>query len=179
VTINGQTVDLNSLSSIGVGLDSTHQVFAASGTANNATSDSDTTASSGGPITLQTQDGTSGQLEPLDVTTFTAAFEADPTAVSDIFNSANGLVQQLGSYLTTATGLPTQATSGLIGTIPDVSLIQNDENQVSSQITSLQDYIKTIDDQANAQADLLRAEYTSSETLIAQYQSLQTYVSQL
>jgi len=155
-------------------------VFAAAGTANNATSDSDTTSSSSsGSITLQTQDGTSGQLEPLDVTTFTAAFEADPTAVSNIFNSASGLVQQLGSYLTTATGLPTQTNTGQVGTIPDTSLIQNDENQVSSQITSLQDYIKTIDDQANAQADLLRAEYTSSETLIAQYQSLQTYVSQL
>jgi len=169
----------NSLSSIGISLDSTHQVFAASGTTNNATSDSDTTSSSSGPISLQTQDGTSGQLEPLDVTTFTAAFEADPTAVSNIFNSANGLVQQLGSYLTTATGLPTQGANNVIGTIPDVSLIQNDENQVASQITSLQDYIKTIDDQANAQADLLRAEYTSSETLIAGYQSLQTYVSQL
>ena len=118
-------------------------------------------------------------MQALDVTTFTAAFEADPTAVSNIFNSASGLVEQLGSYLTSATGLPTQATSGLVGSIPDVSLVQNDENQVSSQITSLQDYIKTIDDEANAQADLLRAEYTSSESLIAQYQSLQSYVSQL
>jgi len=177
---SGGGTSYNSLSAIGISLDSTHSVFAAGGTANNATSDSDTTSSgSSGSITLQTQDGTSGQLEPLDVATFTAAFEADPTAVSNIFNSANGLVQQLGSYLTSATGVPTQATSGLVGSVPDVSLIQNDENQVTSQVTSLQDYIKQIDDEANAQADLLRAEYTSSETLIAGYQSLQTYVSQL
>jgi len=180
VTINGETVDLNSLASIGLTLDSTHSVFAAAGSANNATSDTDTTSSaSSGSITLQTQDGTSGQLQALDATTFLAAFEANPNAVSNIFNSATGLVQQLGSYLTSATGLPTQATSGLVGSIPDTSLIQNDENQVSSQVTSLQDYIKTIDDEANAQADLLRAEYTSSETLIAGYQSLQSYVSQL
>jgi flagellar hook-associated protein 2 len=178
---SGGGTSYNSLSSIGLSLDSTHSVFAASGSANNATSDSsDSTSSAGnGTITLQTQDGTSGELQPLDVATFTAAFEADPTAVANIFNSANGLVSQLGSYLTSATGLPTQATSGLVGSIPDVSLIQNDENQVSSQVTSLQDYIKQIDDEANAQADLLRAEYTSSETLIAGYQSLQTYVSQL
>ena len=176
---SGGGTSYNSLSSIGISLDSTHSVFAAAGSANNATSDTDTTSASSGSITLQTQDGTSGQLQALDVTTFTAAFEADPTAVSNIFNSASGLVEQLGSYLTSATGLPTQATSGLVGSIPDVSLVQNDENQVSSQITSLQDYIKTIDDEANAQADLLRAEYTSSESLIAQYQSLQSYVSQL
>jgi flagellar hook-associated protein 2 len=170
----------NSLSSIGLSLDSTHSVLAASGSTNSATSSSDSSdTSSSGPIALQTQDGTSGSLQALDVAKFTAAFAANPTAVSALFNSAGGLVYQLGSYLTSTTGLPTQSTTGLIGSIPPISLIQTDENQVSTQITSLQDYITTIDNEANMQADLLRAQYTASETLIAGYQSLQTYVSQL
>jgi flagellar hook-associated protein 2 len=177
---SGNGTSYNSLSSIGLSLDSSYSVIAAAGSTNSATTDtSDTSSASSGGLTVQTKDGTDGALEPLDVTTFTAAFEADPNAVAGIFNSASGLVNQLGSYLTTVTGLPTLTNSGTVGTIPSVSLVQNDENQVSSQITSLQDYVKQIDDEANAQADLLRAEYTSSETLIAGYQSLQSYVSQL
>jgi flagellar capping protein FliD len=147
--------------------------------ASSDTSSTSTTVSSGA-LSVSQADGTSGQLLPLDISTFEAAFAANPSAVASIFqDSQQGLVQTLGSYLTTVTGLPTQTTTGLIGNIPSTSLIQSDENSNSAQIQSLQDYIKQINDEANAQADFLRAEFTSSEALIAQYQAVQGQIGQL
>jgi flagellar hook-associated protein 2 len=171
----------NSLSSIGLNLDSSHSVLTdGSSDASDSSDSSSVSSDATDGLSVTTEDGTSGQLLPLDVAQFTAAFTADPTAVANIFqDSSQGLVQQLGSYLTTVTGFPTNVSTGLLGSVPSVSLIQADENQNTSRIASLQDFIKTIDDEANAQANLLRAEYTSSESLIAGYQAVQGQISQL
>ena len=51
--------------------------------------------------------------------------------------------------------------------------------QTSDQITSLQQQIKLVTDQANMQADQLRKEFVSSESTIAQLQSVQSSLSSL
>lgn len=163
-----------SLQSIGLSLDSSHADLQAT-----TPSSTSSTSSSSGPVTVTQADGTSGAFLPLDATKFQAAFAADPTAVFNIFNGSDGIVNTIGSYLTNTTGLPTQTVNGFIGSIPSTSLVQNDENSNSAQIQSLQDYITQINAEANAQADQLRTQFTASEALIAQYQSVQSQIGQL
>jgi flagellar capping protein FliD len=71
------------------------------------------------------------------------------------------------------TGQPTLISSGIVGEIPPISTIQGFENSNTDQISSLQQQVATITDQANSQADLLRSQFTASEGQIAVYQSLQ------
>ena len=170
----------NSLQSIGLSLDSSHTVYqsntdAYGGTVNSATS---------GPVATSTADGTDGKFLPLDATTFAAAFAADPSAVANMFVSTSakstaGLTNQLGAYLTGVTGTPTTLVSGLVGSIPTVSLLQSDEDAATAEITGLNQSIKHVTDAANAQADLLRAQATASEALVSKYQSEQTFANQL
>jgi flagellar capping protein FliD len=180
LTSNNGSASYNSLQSIGLGLDTTHTVYQSNTDAQGGTVDSTST----GPIAASVVDGTDGQLLPLDVTTFTAAFAADPSAVASLFVSTSststvGLTNQLGGYLTGVTGTPTSLVSGLVGSIPIVSLIQNEENTGAAQIVSLNASIKSVTDKANAQADLLRAQATASEALVSKYQSEQAIVNQL
>jgi flagellar hook-associated protein 2 len=179
LTQNGNT-SYNSLDSIGLSLDTQHTVYQSNTDSYGGTVDSSTT----GAITTSTADGTDGQFQALDVTTFTAAFAADPSAVANLFvstslTSTTGLTNQLGALLTQTTGTPTSLVDGLVGSIPAVSLIQGDENTFTAQITALNQSIKNVTDKANAQADLLRAQATASEALVSKYQSEQSVVNQL
>jgi flagellar capping protein FliD len=176
---NGST-SYNSLQSIGLSLDSSHTVYQSNTDAYGGTVDATTT----GPVATTTADGTDGQFTALDVASFTAAFAADPSAVASLFvstnaSSAGGLTNQLGSYLTGVTGFPTSLVSGLAGTVPPISLLQGDEDAATAEITALNQSIKNVTDQANAQADLLRQQATASEALISFYQSEQSEVNQL
>jgi flagellar capping protein FliD len=176
---NGNT-SYNSLESIGLSLDSQHTQYQSNTDAYGGTVDS----SASGPIATSTVDGTDGQFSPLDIGTFTAALAADPSAVASLFvsssaTSTDGLSNQLGAYLTGVTGSPTSLVTGLIGSIPAVAILQADENATTAQITSLNQSIKGNQDAANAQANQLRAQATSSEALISQYQSEQTYVNEI
>jgi flagellar hook-associated protein 2 len=155
----GSGTTYNSLSQIGVSLDSSYESITANTT--------DEAEASGNAFTTSTEDGTDGQLQPLDVSQFLSALEADPSAVKNLIIGANSLTTQLGSYLTGVTGLPTQLDSGSVGTIPSVSLIQNYENQNTDTITNLQQQVTQITDSANAYANTLRSEYTSDESTIA------------
>ncbi|GAC1403298.1 MAG: hypothetical protein NVSMB64_04760 [Candidatus Velthaea sp.] len=170
---NGST-SYQSLGSIGLSLDSSHQVLQAS-----APGSSTPGSASAGPVAVASASGTSGAFLPLDLTKFSAAFTANPTAVAALFTSANGLVSNLGTYLTTVTGLPTSGANGFLGKIPITSLLQNDENTNSARIKSLQAYVQQIQDQANAQADGLRKQFASTEALIAKYQGVQAQIGQL
>jgi flagellar hook-associated protein 2 len=167
---NGNS-SFQSLSSIGLQMDDSHEVLQAS--------DPTASTTSSGPVTVATQDGTSGAFTALNLDTFNAAFAANPQAVSSIFNASDGIVSGFGNYLTTITGLPTTTSTGLLGSIPTTSFIQNDENANTARIQSLNDFITTLQDEANLQADSLRAQFTASESLIAKYQAVQTQVSQL
>ncbi len=156
----------NSLSQIGVSLDSSYETI-------QATNPNSTSSSSTDGYQEQTMDGTDGQLQPLDVSSFLAAYQADPNAVKNLIIGATSLTTQLGSYLTSVTGSPTQLNSGMVGTIPAVSLIQNYENSNTDVINNLQQQVQQITDNANQYADTLRTEYSADEGTIAALQSEQ------
>lgn len=157
---NGTTY--NSLSSIGLTLTNSFQQVAATG----ATGTSN-------PVSLQTVDGTDGTFQPLNVATLQSALAANPSVVQNLFNNAEGIVTQVGTYLTGVTGVSTITASALLGTPPTISLIQGFENAIQSQVTNLQTQVTQIQDNANQQADQLRAEFVASETAISGYQALQ------
>jgi len=161
----------NSLASIGLQLTSQFSVETAQ---DSTTNSQDTTG-----LTTTSQAGTDGQFQPLDTTTLLAALAANGNAVQQLFTGTSSIVGQLGAVLTNATGLPTQLTGELDGTVPTQSLFSTIEEGNTNTITSLQEQIQTVTDQANAQADRLRAEFTSSEGQIAQLQSEQSSLSSL
>ena len=156
----------NSLASIGLVLDSSFTVNSAS-----ASNTSNTTSQDN--VSTQSFAGTSGKLVALDVAKFTSALAADPNAVSSLFTGAASVVGQIGAYLTTVSGLPTQLANGIAGKVPTTSLFATLTSQTTDQISSLQQQIKLVTDQANLQADQLRAEFVASETTIAQLQAVQ------
>jgi flagellar hook-associated protein 2 len=162
----------NSLSSIGLVIDSSFSVAAATAgnTQNTATQSS---------VSQQTFAGTSGRLQDLDVTKLGNALAANANAVASLFTGKTSLIGTLGSYLTTVSGLSTQITGGLVGKVPPTSLFASLSNQTNDQISSLQQQIKLVTDQANLQADRLRAEFVSSEGAIALLQSQQGSLSAL
>jgi flagellar hook-associated protein 2 len=127
----------------------------------------------GSPIQQQTVDGTNGELSPLNVSAFLQAYASSPNAVQNLLVGANSLTTQLGTYLTTITGSPTLLNAGPVGTVPTVSMIQNDENGNNDTITSLQQQISEITDEANQQANILRSGFISSESAIAGLQAEQ------
>ena len=165
---NTGSTSYNSLASIGLQFDSSFTVSSA-GAATGSTNSSDQTS-----VTQQTFQGTSGALSPLNVSTLTAALAANSNAVAALFTGTSSLIGQLGTYLTSATGLPTQLTGGLAGSVPSISLFSEWTQTTNDQITSLQQQIQLVTDQANAQADALRAQFSDSEGQIAQLQSLQS-----
>jgi hypothetical protein len=124
-------------------------------------------------VQQQQVQGTNGLLAPLNVTTFLAALQANPSAVQGLIVGANSLTEQLGSYLATVTGAPTLLNAGPVGTVPSVSLIQNDENGNNDTITNLQQQVAQITDEANMQANSLRSGFVDSETAIAGLQAEQ------
>ncbi len=163
----------NSLASIGLTLDNSFSVNSASAATGTSNSTNQTN------VTQQTFQGTSGRFADLDVTKLTAALAADPNAVSKLFVGANSVIAGLGAYVTTATGLPTQLASGVAGKIPTQSLFSLYTQETSDQISSLQRQIQLVTDQANAQADRLRAEFTASEGTVAKLQSQQSSLGAL
>jgi flagellar capping protein FliD len=153
--------------------------------------ESSTTGASGSQsnqITTTSSPGTDGTFQPLDqpsadyngqtpLSVLQNALAANPTAVQNLLNGAQGLVVQMGTYLTGVTGLPTQTAGAMLGTIPSTSLLQGFENANNSQVDSIQQQISTIQNTANMQADQLRAEFVQTETTLAGYQSLQSQLS--
>jgi flagellar hook-associated protein 2 len=162
----------NSLASVGLTLDSSFTVSAAS-----ASSTQNTSSQSN--VSQQTFAGTSGRLNALDVTKLSAALAANSSAVTKLFTGSSSLIGQLGSYLTSLSGLPTQLTGTLAGKIPVNPLFTSLSSQTTDQISSLQQQIQLVTDQANLQADRLRQEFVNSEAAIAQLQSMQASLGQL
>lgn len=153
-----------SLSSIGLNLTSSFAQLTTSGSGD---------SSSNQQVTTQTLSGTDGQLQPLDVSKLQSVLASNPSALQTLLNGASGMVTTIGTYLTNVTGLPTQTSASILGSIPSVSLIQGFENSNNSEVDSIQQQIKQIQDNANQQADALRAEFVNTESTLAGYQSLQ------
>ena len=160
----------NSLSSIGLTLDNSFTTL----TAQSQTSAPSAGSTSGtGPIQTTTFQGTSGQFQPLDVSKLQAALTANPLAVQNLLQSTTGIIGTIGSYLTGITGQPTMFASALLGTIPNTSVLQGFENTNTANISSIQQQIQLITDNANLQADSLRREFSMTESTISGLQSLQ------
>jgi flagellar hook-associated protein 2 len=174
VTSMGSTgsTSYNSFASVGLLIDSSFTVAAASASNTQNTTSQDT-------VSQQTFAGTSGRLQDLDTTKLAAALAANSNAVANLFTGTSSLVGQLGAYLTSVSGLSTQLTGGLAGKPPPTSLFASLSNQTNDQISSLQQQIKLVTDQANLQADRLRAEFVSSEGAIAVLQSEQSSLGSL
>ena len=169
---NTGSTSYNSLSSVGLLLDSHFTVSSAS--SNNAQN-----TTSQNSVTQQTFQGTSGRFADLDVSKLSAALAANSSAVAKLFTGTTSIVGQLGAYLTSVSGLPTQLTGGLAGKIPAQALFTTLTSTTRDQITSLQQQIKLVTDQANLQADRLRQQFINAETMIAQLQSMQSAASSL
>jgi flagellar hook-associated protein 2 len=156
----------NSLAQIGLSLDSSYSTI-------EATSADSQGGPNSTPVQQATIDGTDGQLAPLNVSQFLAAYQSNPSAVQNLIVGATSLTNQLGSYLATVTGSPTLLDSGPVGNVPTVSLIQNFENGNNDTITNLTQQVSQISDAANQQATALRAGFVASETAIAGLQAEQ------
>jgi flagellar hook-associated protein 2 len=162
----------NSLQSIGLKLD-TAAVSAGTTDSSDATNKTDDSS-------LQNLTSTSGRLQALDVTTFAAALAANPTAVQTLFTSTTGgLAQSLGSQLTLATGLPTFLAHGIADSVPTQSLLNTVEDSNQLQIDALTQQVNLINSEAVMQANELRAQFSASETQIAQLQALQSQIASI
>jgi flagellar hook-associated protein 2 len=125
------------------------------------------------------QSGSGDQFAPLNTAALTSALAANPGAVANVFNGPNGVVNQLASYLTNATGTPTQLSSSIAGLSPQTSLIQSIENGNTNSIGSLKQRIGQVEDSVNMQADTLRKQFTAAESQIVVYQALQSQITNL
>jgi flagellar capping protein FliD len=168
----------NSLDAIGLQMTSTFSVLSATQQGQQSNTATGTTVN--GALTSTVQQGTDGTFQPFNMTKFQTAFASNPSAVQSLFTDASqGINVLFGTYLTGVTGVPTLLDSGPVGTIPQTSLIQADEDQNTNQITTLQQLIKQIQDNATMQANALQSQANSAETAIAGYQAEQAQVTQL
>ncbi len=165
----------NSLASIGLSLSDSFSVVT---TSNNGQQNGGSNSGTANATVQSTSyQGTDGTLQPLNTSKLLAALTANPTEVEAIFNGANSLTTQVGTYLTGVTGFPTLLNSGTVGNVPTTSILTAFENTNSNNITNLQQQIKQITNNANMQANMLRAEFVNTETQLAGFQALQSQLA--
>jgi flagellar capping protein FliD len=179
----------NSLASVGILLDTSSQAVGsqdADDSSDSATAD--TTAGANNGFTVN---ATSGQLAALDTTAFEAAYAANTTAIQNLFTlspklqggqpapgSNYGFSYLLGSTLANTDGLATFLKNGIIAPDNlDNVLLTSITDSNDQQIDSLQQQITLINNEATAQADSLRAQFSASESQIAQLQALQSQIA--
>jgi len=185
----------NSLSTVGILLNTASQTVGEQ--SDTADSDSSSAASSTDSA-LTVTGGTDGTLALLDDTTFAAAYAANTAAVQALFtlvpkttsgSSLNldsgygatgsaGFAYQLGSLISNTNGLTTFLQNSAItpADLSNVTLttVLDSNNQ---QIDSIDEQITTITTEAKNQADQLRAQFTASESQIAELQALQQQIA--
>ncbi|HEY5340002.1 MAG TPA: flagellar filament capping protein FliD, partial [Candidatus Aquilonibacter sp.] len=166
--------------------------------AQDANDTSDSSTSSNGRSSANnsfTVNATSGQLSALNTTTFEAAYASNSVAVRSLFTLAPklsgtqvgaqpvpgatyGFSYMLGSTLANIDGLTTFLTNTMVTptSLANVLLTQIVDSN-NQQIGSLQKQITLINNEATQQADQLRAQFTASETQIAQLQALQSQIA--
>ena len=186
----------NSLSTVGLQLNTASQTVGEQSDSSDSTdsTDSSDSSSSGGALTVS--GGTDGTLAALDTTTFEAAYAANTSAVQALFTltpptgsstnlnsgygaaASSGFAYQLGSFISNSNGLTTFLQNSAI-TPADLSNItlSNLLDVNNSQIDSIDQQITTITQEANNQADQLRAQFSASESQIAQLQALQQQIA--
>ena len=183
----------NSLQSVGVRLDTNSQEVGTNQDSSDS-NDSDNQSSSSANSNF-TVNATSGQLQSLDTTLFAAAYANDSAAVSSLFTlqphlsgtqagaqpvagSLYGFTYLFGSALANIDGLSTFLKDSVV--TPDnlnnvlLTSLTDANNQ---QIDSLEQQIALVNKEATQQADNLRAQFTASESQIAQLQALQSQIA--
>ena len=182
----------NSLQSVGILLDTNSQEVGTDSTDSSDASTKDTTTNDNNSFTVN---ATSGQLQALDAATFAAAYASDNAAVQSLFTLAPklsgtqagaqpiagsnyGFSYLLGSTLANIDGLSTFLNNSVV-TPADLSnvLLTNITDSNNQQIDSLQQQIALINQEATQQADQLRAQFTASESQIAELQALQSQIA--
>lgn len=182
----------NSLQSVGITLDTNSQEVGTDSTDSSDSSDSKDTTSNNNSFTVN---ATSGQLQALDTTQFAAAYAADSSAVANLFTlfpkltgtqagaqpvsgATYGFAYLLGSTLANIDGLTTFLTNHVVtpDNLSNVLLTQLTDSN-NQQIDSLQSQINLINQEATQQADALRAQFTASESQIAELQALQSQIA--
>lgn len=184
----------NSLQSVGILLDTNSQTVGAQD-ANDSADSNDTSDTSSGQNNSLSVNATSGQLQALDTTTFEAAYAANTSAVQSLFTlspklSSNqagaqpvpgsnyGFAYLFGSALANADGLPTYLNDTVI-TVDNINnvLLTSITDSNNQQIDSIQQQVALINQEATQQADQLRAQFTASESQIAELQALQAQIA--
>ncbi len=183
----------NSLQSVGLILNTASQTVGEQSDSSDSTDSTDSTDSSNG-ITIT--GGTDGTLAALDTTTFEAAYAANTAAVQALFTAVpastkglsassaalasqtSGFAYQLGSFIANSNGLTTFLQNSAI-TPADLSNITLSEllDVNNQQIDSIDQQITQINTEANNQANQLRAQFSASESQIAELQALQQQIA--
>ena len=181
----------NSLASVGLLLSTSSETL---GVKNDA---DDADGANAADDSAHTYTSANGLLSALDTTTFEAAYAANTSAVSQLFTL---VPPQIGTSLSQATSYNSTASQGfsyLFGNylanvngittfLKDTALTPADLNSVllttvldanNQQIDSINKQIDTITSEATNQANSLRTEFSSSESQIAQLQSLQQEIA--
>ena len=106
-----------------------------------------------------------GTLSLGDQSTFTSALTSNPAAVSDLFNSTNGVAVQLDS-LVKSFSQP--------GGVMDQKI-----NGSQDQINSMNDMISSMQSSINIQADAMRSQFTAYQSLLIQLSQTQSSLSSI
>jgi flagellar hook-associated protein 2 len=183
----------NSLASVGLLLNTASQTV---GTTDSDDTSSTSTTSDSDSDSSKSYSSTDGTLAALDTTTFEAAYAANTAAVQQLFTltppatttsqagyvysstQSAGISYQLGNYLSNVNGLTTFLDKSVV-TPTDLNsvLLTNVLDSNNQQIDTLNAQINLVVQEANTQADQLRAQFTASETQIAELQALQSQIA--
>lgn len=106
-----------------------------------------------------------GTLSISDQSAFTSALTSNQAAVSDLFNSSNGVAVQLNN---------------LVNTFSQPGGIMDQEiGGAQDQINSMNDMINSMQSSINIQADAMRSEFTAQESLLIQLNQTQSSLSSI
>ncbi len=184
----------NSLSTVGLLLNTSQSTVGEQSDSSDSTDSATDASTSDSGLTVT--GGTDGTLAALDTTTFEAAYAANTAAVQSLFTlvpppsaSANvqlgydagqntGFAFQLGTLISNSNGLTTFLQNSAV-TPADLTnvLLSSVLDSNNQQIDSIDEQITTITTEAKNQADQLRAQFSASETQIAELQSLQQQIA--
>ncbi len=182
----------NSLASVGITLDTAQQSVGASSDSSDSTNASDSSGVNDSSFSVS---ATSGKLAALNTTAFEAAYSANTAAVASLFTNvpaatlsasqiaasgqSYGFSYQFGELLSNSNGLATSLANTIITPTSGFqsSLLNQVVDSNNQEIANLQQSIDLINQEATNQADALRAQYSASESQIAELQALQGQIS--
>ena len=157
-----------SLSAIGLSLDSA-QLSASGGSSSSTVTGSSSSSSSNTTVT-----GTTGQLT-FDANAFATALQQNPQGVNQLLSGVNGIVQQLASFTQTVTGLPANLPivpgQPLLPLPPAAGILQSYIDNNNTQVSFLNQNLDIVNQSVALQQQTLQYEFNQAETQISLLQS--------